>query len=193
MPIGETIRRLLSGSILASWIAFAIAVAAHGAGPQGSGHGLLRELQAMLMDPSMGALSAQVSGAVVMLVASATLAAMLWAMMFVVCTGRDDFRERMLALTIAFSWMLAIPAVATTVALVTGPGGALTDLFALHWATLLSMLVAGGVEFAWEGRPLASAPEDRNQLMARKLTSHMAVASARLAARTRDNRNEDHK
>jgi hypothetical protein len=59
-------------------------------------------------------------------------------------------------------------------------------LFAIQMATLLSMLAAGGVEFAWEVRSLASAP-DRNaraESPPERVSRHLAASSASLAAMT---------
>ena len=106
MPMGDTIRRILSGSILASWIVFAISAGAHGAGLEREGAGLLRAMQAMLMDPAFACLSAQASGAAVILVAAVTLAAMLWAAMFAICTGREDFLSPGLVLFMSLCLLL---------------------------------------------------------------------------------------
>jgi hypothetical protein len=178
-------QRLLTGSILFSWIALMMAAAAGTIWPAGDGSGLLRAILSTLTDPHSIGLAPSVARALITVLASITLAVMLWALMFAVSTGGKDASERRLSMVIAFGWALAMIAVATVVAMIGGSTAILPNLFAMQMASLLSMLAAGSVEYAGEARLLASAPENANALLAKRLTAHMATTSARLAAAAR--------
>jgi hypothetical protein len=172
-------RRLLHGGILLSWIAFTASVTVGGIGI--SKFGLLQELHFMLMSLSLGfeAARAILTGVIV-----AALSLMLWATMIAVTSSNDEHRERVMALGIAFTSLLAVTAFWLIVSAFVGLGSAAAMLFAIQMATLVSMLAAGGVEFAWEVRPLASAPESEQENLADRVSRQLAASSASLSAMT---------
>jgi hypothetical protein len=172
-------RRILHGFVLLSWIAFTASVTVSGLGF--SRFSLLQELQFVLMAMPLGfeAARAVLTGVIV-----ATLSAMLWATMIAVTSAANEHRERVMALGVGFSAVLAVSAVSMIAAAFTGLPTATATLFAVQMATLLSMLAAGGVEFAWEVRSPASAPEPEADGFADRVSRQLAASSASLAAVT---------
>lgn len=172
-------RRLLHGSILISWIAFTASVSVGGLGL--SRFNLLQEMQFVLMALSLdyGAARAITTGVVV-----ATLSAMLWTTMIAVTSAAYEHRERMMSFAVGFSSVLAVTALWQVAAAFAGLGGAASTLFAIQMATLMSMLAAGGVEFAWEVRSLTSVPESEADNLAERVSRQLAASSASLAAIT---------
>ncbi|TCD14485.1 hypothetical protein [Oricola cellulosilytica] len=177
-------RQLLSGSIFFSWMAFALAVTVGGLPQTGASAGLLREMQRLLTEPAFLGLSSGMAQGVITVMVAVTLALMLWALMFSLTGGDDDYPERMTAEAAAFSWTLGVTGLWMLIAMAIGGTSALPALFVIYMVTLVSMLAAGGVEFAWEGRPVARNAKHAEERMARRLAAHMALSSARLAERT---------
>lgn len=176
----DLMRRLLHASIMFSWIAFMASVTVGGIGL--APVGLLQEMQAALMalpflSPGFEAARAILTGVVV-----ATLAAALWTAMVVTTTDREEHGDRVLAIAGGFSFVLIVCALSMLVAALAGAGSASAMLLGIQLATLLSMLASGGVEYAWEARPLASASSLEADGLAERVTRHMAASRARLAA-----------
>lgn len=170
-------RRLLHASILLSWIAFTASVTVGGLGI--SRFSLLQEMQFVLMALPLeyGLARAILTGIVV-----ATLSVMLWSLMISVTSSEDEHRERIWALGIGFSSVLAIAALWLIAAAFVGLGTTAAMMFAIQVATLLSMLAAGGVEFAWEVRSLASAPDNQVDALSDRVSRQLAASSASLFA-----------
>lgn len=159
-----------------------MAACACGLAISGPDSGLLRALLQMLTDPHAIGMAPGIARAVLTVLSAITLAVMLWALMFAVSTDGEDVRERRLTMVIAFGWTLLMIAFATLISAVDGRAMTVPNLFAMQMATLLSMLAAAGVEYGWEARLLASEPENENAVLAKRMTSRMAITSARLAA-----------
>jgi len=172
-------RRILHGFILLSWIAFTASVTVGGLGF--SQFSLLQELQFVLMAVPLGFETAR---AVLTGVIVATLAAMLWALMIAVTSAETEHRERVASVCAGFASVLAVTAAAMLAAAFTGLPTATAALFALQIATFLTMLAAGGVEFAWQARSMASAREQEADGFADRVSRQLAASSASLAAVT---------
>ncbi|GAB4352075.1 MAG: hypothetical protein Kow0026_09450 [Oricola sp.] len=112
----------------------------------------------------------------------ATLSIMLWSAMIAVTSDGAEHRERVASLGFGFSAVLAVTASWMIAAAFAGLGGVAVTLFAVQVATLLSMLAAGGVEYAWEVRSLASAPEPGTDTLSERVSRQLAASSASLAA-----------
>lgn len=179
-------RQLLSGSIFFSWMAFALAITVGGLPQSGGSAGLISEMQRLLTEPAFLGLSSEMARGIITVMVAITLALMLWALMFSLTGGEDDYPERMTAEAAAFSWTLGVTGLWMLIAMSLGGTSALPALFAIHMVTLVSMLAAGGVEFAWEGRPVARTAKHAEERIARRLAAHMAQTSARLAERTQN-------
>lgn len=151
-------RRIVSGSILFGWIAFLAGVVVRGMGL--GEHGLLQEMQFILMESPAFSLSLEAARAVITAVVVMALTIALWAMMFALATDRAERDERLMSLAAAFSFVLVVSAVAQLVAIIAGAPHVLAMLFAVQMATLLSMLAAGGVELAWHALVHSKAGEE---------------------------------
>ncbi|MFZ2101317.1 MAG: hypothetical protein WAU86_12210 [Oricola sp.] len=170
-------RRILLGSILLSWIMFMASVTVGGIGLGKTG--LLQEMQAVLMGMS---LSFETARAILTGVVVAVLSVALWALMIAVSSDDAEHRDRVVSVGGAFAVMLLAASAWMLFAVAVGAGQAVGMLFAIQVATLLSMLAAGGVEFAWEARPVASVAQSEEDGLAARFARHLAVTSARLSA-----------
>ena len=173
----DGMRRILLGSILLSWIMFMASVTVGGIGL--GKFGLLQEMQAVLMGFS---LSFEIARAILTGAVVAVLSVALWALMIAVSSDDDEHRDRVMSVGGAFAVMLLATSALMLFAVAVGAAQAVGMLFAIQMATLLSMLAAGGVEFAWEARPLVSVAQPEEDGVAARFARHLAVTSARLTA-----------
>ena len=141
-------RRILTGSILLGWIAFLAGAVVRGTGI--GEHGLLYEMQMMLVDSPALSLSTELARGLLTGVIVLTLTAALWALMFALATGEEERRERVTALGAAFSVALVVCSILIFVSTVAGSAQAVGMLFSIQMATLFSLLAAFAVEIAWE-------------------------------------------
>ena len=141
-------RRLVIGSILLGWIAFLAGIVVRGIGA--GEHGLLQEMQFILMESPAISMSLETARAVLTGIVVLTLTVALWALMFAVATDRTERRERFMALGAAFCLVMAVSVVALVTAILASAPQAVAMLFAIQMATLMSMLAVGGVELGWD-------------------------------------------
>lgn len=173
-------RRILLGSILFSWIAFLVAVVTRGWGA--AGHGLLYEMQAVLIDVPGLAGDFAVGRAILTAIIVVTLTAVLWALMIAVATDEEERRERVLSLGAAFAWVLLAAGFGMLAATFIGVPQAVPLFLAIKLSTLVTLLAAGGVELAWTTTRAESLPVIEPRDSAGHLARQMATFSARLAA-----------
>jgi cytochrome bd-type quinol oxidase subunit 2 len=164
-------RRILTGSILVGWIAFLAGVVARGTGV--AEHGLLYEMQLMLVESAAITLPIGIARGFLTGVIVLSLTAALWALMFALATDEKEQRERVMSLAAAFGCVLLVCAFMIVVATVAGAPQVVGMLLSIQMATLVSMLAAGGVEIAWQlqltGSPAASDEPDAAYRVARSM------------------------
>lgn len=172
-------RRILTGSILLGWIAFLAGAVVRGTGI--GEHGLLYEMQLMLVDSPAFSVSVELARGILTGVIVLTLTAALWALMFAFATGEDERRERITALGTAFAVTLLVCSILIFVATVAGSAQVVGMLFSIQMATLFSLLAAVAVEIAWE-LGLAGSPAEAAENEAVQQRAALSMASLGLSA-----------
>jgi len=172
-------RRILTGSILLGWIAFLAAVVVRGT--SAAEHGLLYEMQLMLVDSPAFSLSTELARGILTGVIVLTLTAGLWALMFALATGESERRERVVSLAGAFSVALVICSILTFVATVAGAPQVVGMLFSIQLATLVSLLGSVAVELAWE-LGLAGSSSEAAETETNQQRAALSMASFGLSA-----------
>jgi len=171
--------RILTGSILLGWIAFLAGAVVRGTGV--GEHGLLYEMQLMLVDSPAFSLSAELARGILTGVIVLTLTAALWALMFAFATGQEERRERVTALATAFSVTLLVCSILIFVATVAGSPQVVGMLFSIQMATLFSLLAAVAVELVWE-LGLAGSSSAADESEAGYQRAALSMASLRLSS-----------
>ncbi|QKV17991.1 hypothetical protein [Oricola thermophila] len=143
--------------------------------------GLLWELHGALMNLPASPFGFETARAVLTGFVVAALSVALWALMMVVVAGENERRERFVAMAVGFGFVLVVVSVLQIVSALAGSGAASAMLFAIQAATLLSMLAAGGLEFAWEDRASASAAESETEALSERIGNQLAASRAGLA------------
>lgn len=172
-------RRILTGSILLGWIAFLAGVVVRGTGA--ADHGLLYELQLMLVESPVFSLTTELARGILTGAIVLTLTAGLWALMFALATGESERRERVISLAAAFSVALLVCTILIFVATVAGAPQAVGMLFAIQLATLISLLGSVAVELAWE-LGLAGSASEAAEAEAGQQRAALSMASLGLSA-----------
>lgn len=181
-------RRILIGSILASWLAILASVTIGGLGIGDTG--LLRELERVLMELPLVPLAFETARAILTGVVMSTLTIVLWAMMIAVTSGADERRDRIVAVAAGFAWVLVVTSVWMVVAAIAGAGGAIAMLLAIQVTTILTMLAAGAVEYAWDAR-LSESREEEPDSFSVRIARQLASSSAHLASIMPDGRGRE--
>jgi hypothetical protein len=175
-------RRILTGTVLFCWISILVSLAVTGFGTSETRIGLLTMMQLSLTEGPFLALSTDTARGIVTGAVVVTLSAILWSLMIAITSAASDFRERIVCMGSGFACTFALCTIWSVIAAMADNGALLATIAALQALTLLTMLAAGGIEFAWEARLPAASEDMTGEADARLAARQMALTSAKLAA-----------